>query len=151
MLDEKQLLLQLEDMQVSLELSKLLQQHLKLLEDVGELQDEQHDEELFDRQLDDSLQHDFVDEQLKLLLLLEKSLEDELRKLLEQQGLSKDDVGELSEELLDKELFEGQLEEKLLLCSLDDKLKLTQLQSTLLKLELVLLLEEQGLVHDDDG
>ena len=121
------------------------------MEDEGEQQDELHDEELFDRQFEDSLLNDFVDEQLKLLLLLEKSLEDELRKLLEQQGLSKDDVGELSEELLDKELFEGQLEEKLLLCSLDDKLKLTQLQSTLLKLELVLLLEEQGLVHDDDG
>ena len=40
MLDEKQLLLQLEDIQVSLELSNLLEQHLKLLEDVGELQDE---------------------------------------------------------------------------------------------------------------
>ena len=151
MLDETELLLQLEDIEVSLELAKLIEQHLKLLEDVGELQDELHDEELFDRQLDDSLQQDFVDEQLELLLLLEKSLEDELRKLLEQQGLSKDDVGELSEELLDKELFEGLLEEKLLLCSLDDKLKLLQLQSTLLKLELMLLLEEQGLEHDDDG
>ena len=67
MLDEKQLLLQLEDMQVSLELSKLLEQHLKLLEDEGEQQDELHDEELFDRQFEDSLLNDFDDEQLKLL------------------------------------------------------------------------------------
>ena len=78
---------------------------------------------------------------------------DELRKLLEQQGLSKDDVEELSDELhdKDKELFEGQLEEKPLLFSLDDKLKLLQLQSILLTLELLLLLREQGLAHDDDG
>ena len=49
MLDETDFLLQLEDIEVSLELSKLIEQHLKLLEDVGELQDELHDEEFFDR------------------------------------------------------------------------------------------------------
>ena len=80
-------------------------------------------------------------------------MKDEPRKLLEQQGLFKADVEELSEELhdKDKELFEGKLEEKLLLFSLDDKLKLLQLQSILLTLELLLLLREHGLAHDDDG
>ena len=67
MLDEKLLLLQLEDMQLSLELSKRLEQHLKRLKDEGEQQDELHDEELFDRQFEDSLLNDFDDEQLKLL------------------------------------------------------------------------------------
>jgi len=37
MLDETNLLLQLEDVQLSLELSKLLEQHLKLVEEEGEL------------------------------------------------------------------------------------------------------------------
>ena len=58
MLDEKQLLLQLEDMQVSLELSKLLEQHSKLSEDVEELQDELNNEELVhddDGELQDEL------------------------------------------------------------------------------------------------
>ena len=82
MLDETQLLLQLEDMQLS-------------LEDVGKLQDELHDEELFDKKLDDSLLCDFVEEQLKLLLVFEKLLDEELKKLQEEQGPSKDDVGEI--------------------------------------------------------
>jgi len=151
MLDETHLLLQLEDMLLPQELSKLLEQHSILFEEEGELQDEQHDKELFDGQLDDWLLHFSLNEQLKLLLLFEKLLNDELSKLLEQQGLSKDDDSKLLEELLDKELLDGQLEELLLLCSLDEKLKLLQLLAKLLKLELLLLLEQQGLSYEDDG
>ena len=129
-------------MKLSLELSKLLEQHLKLLKEEGEQQNELHDEELFERELDDSLLHVLDDEELKLLLLFEKLFEDELKKLLEQQGLSQHDVGKLPEELLDQELCEEQLEEKLLLFSLDDKLTLLQLYAILLTLELLLLLVE---------
>ena len=57
----------------------------------------------------------------------------------------------LQEELLDGELSERQLEEKLLLCPLDEQLELLQLFEMLFKLELSPLLEQQGLVHDDDG
>ena len=60
--------------------------------------------------LDDTLLRVLVDEKLKLLLICEKLLEDELQKLLEHEGFSKDDVGGLPEELLDKEIFEGKLE-----------------------------------------
>ena len=55
MLDETHFLLQLEDMQLSLKLSNMLEQH-----------DELKDEELFERQLEDSLLHVFNDEQEQL-------------------------------------------------------------------------------------
>ena len=49
---------------------------------------------------------------LELLQLLEMELKLELGKLLEQQGLTLEEDGELQDELLDDELFEGEMEDK---------------------------------------
>ena len=74
LLEEVHWLLQLVDAQLWLELLKLLEQHLTLFDDDGELHDELIDEELCERQLDESLLQVIFDEQLQLLLLLEKLL-----------------------------------------------------------------------------
>lgn len=74
LLEEVHWLLQLVDTQLWLELLRLLEQHLILFDDDGQLHDELIDEELCERQLDESLLQVIFDEQLQLLLLLEKLL-----------------------------------------------------------------------------
>ena len=58
--------------------------------------------------------------------------------------------GELQEELLDGQLLDGQLEDSLLHVLLDEELKLLQLLEILLRLQLPSLLEQQGLLFDED-
>ena len=147
MLDELHLLLQLWDVQLILELSKL--QHFTLFEEDGELHEVLLDSELFDGQLEESLLLVLFDEQLKLLLLFEILLKLELSMLLEQHELVKDDEGELLDELLDVELTEGLLEEKLLGNLLDEQLKLMQLLEIQLYLDDGKLLEQHGLIFEE--
>ena len=75
----------------------------------------------------------------------------ELGELLEQLGLLFEDDGELNEDLLDRELFDRDIDEKLLDFILDEQLILLQLFEMQLKLELGKLLEQQGLILEDDG
>ena len=63
-------LLQLLEMELKLELSKLLEQHGLTLEEDGELQDELLDDELFEGEMEDKLQEFRLDE-LSILLKLE--------------------------------------------------------------------------------
>ena len=74
----------------------------------------------------------------------------ELGKLLEEPGLFSEEDGELHEELLEGQLLDGQLDDSLLHFSLDEELKLQELLEMLLKLQLPMLLEQQGLLNDED-
>jgi len=136
-LDEMKVQLQLLAMQLELEVGKLLEQQ-------GFVSDE-------DGQLEDSLQHFSLDEELKQHELLELLLRLELSLLLEQQGLLKDDDKELQDNNFDIELSEEQLNETLQDVSLDELLGLLQLNEMELKLEVCKLLEQQGLLSEEDG
>jgi hypothetical protein len=91
MLEEMNWQLQLEDVQLLLELLKLLELDLKVSEEDGEMHEELLEKELFEWQLGDWLLQALLDEQLKLLVLSEKLLKHELSKLLEQQIYGSDD------------------------------------------------------------
>jgi hypothetical protein len=73
---------------------------------------------------------------LELLQLLEIELKLELGKLHEQQGLTLEEDGELQDELLDDELFEGEMEDKLQGIRLDELSILLKLEDMQLRLEL---------------
>ena len=73
---------------------------------------------------------------LELLQLLEMELKLELSKLLEQHGLTLEEDGELQVELLDDELFEGEMEDKLQEFRLDELSILLKLEDMQLRLEL---------------
>jgi len=84
------------------------------------------------------------------LQLEETSLQDEVGELLEQQGVNFEDDGLLHDELYDLELFDEEKEERLhdfLLDELETQLKLDEMQ---LRLELWLLLEQHGIISEDD-
>lgn len=148
-LEEVHWLLQLVDTQLSLELFWLLEQQLTLFDDDGQLHEELIHEELCERQLDESLLQVIIDEQLQLLLLLEKLLKHELSLLLEQHEYAWDDEGQLSEELQDKELLEELIEEKLQENMLEEQLKLLLLIELELKQDIRELLELHDTIFDD--
>jgi len=96
------------------------------------------------------------------LQLEETSLQDEVGELLEQQGVNFEDDGLLHDELYDLELFDKEKDERLhdflldeletqlhdfLLDELETQLKLDEMQ---LGLELWLLLEQHGIISEDD-
>jgi len=64
-----------------------------------------------DGEIEEKLLDSILDELHLLLQLLEMELKLDLSKLLEQQGLTFEDDGELHDELFDGELLDGKLEE----------------------------------------
>jgi len=70
---------------------------------------------------------------------------------MEQQELVNDFEGDEQQQLLDRELLDEDGEDQQLDISLDELHALLQLNELQLKLELCLLLEQQGLKHDKDG
>jgi len=84
------------------------------------------------------------------LQLEERSLQLDIGELLEQQGVTFEDDGLLHDELYDLELFDEEKDERLhdfLLDELETQLKLDEMQ---LRLELWLLLEQHGIISEDD-
>ena len=99
---------------LKLEISALLEQQVLVYDDDGELQEILEDKELSEGQLDEKLLDTSLDEQLKLLQLIERSLQLEVGKLLEHDGIMQGEDTLLHEEQLDIELCDKEVDDKLL-------------------------------------
>ena len=86
-----------------------------------------------------------LEEQLKLLLLIELELKQDIRELLELHRIIFDDSEELEDLLQDGEQIESEIDEELHECILDELHLLLKLVEIQLKLEDTLLLEQQGI------
>lgn len=86
-----------------------------------------------------------LEEQLKLLLLIELELKQDIRELLELHKIIFDDSEELEDLLQDGEQIESEIDEELHECILDELHLLQKLVEIQLKLEDTLLLEQQGI------
>jgi len=86
-----------------------------------------------------------LEEQLKLLLLIELELKQDIRELLELHKIIFDDSEELEDLLQDGEQIESEIDEELHECILDELHLLLKLVEIQLKLEDTLLLEQQGI------
>jgi len=134
LLNELQGLLHLLETQLWLHL--LLEEEQIFTIDVeGDEQEQLLDRELLEREGEEQL-IDFLLDELDLLLELgELQLKLILWLLSEQHGLGYEDDGELLEELLNLELFDGELEEQLLDNSLEEQLIILELSEIQLSLE----------------
>ena len=92
-----------------------------------------------------------LEEQLKLLLLIELELKQDIRELLELHRIIFDDSEELEDLLQDGEQIESEIDEELHECILDELHLLLKLVEIQLKLEDTLLLEQQGIWFEDEN
>jgi len=92
-----------------------------------------------------------LEEQLKLLLLIELELKQDIRELLELHKIICDDSEELEDLLQDGEQIESEIDEELHECILDELHILLKLVEIQLKLEDTLLLEQQGICFEEDN
>lgn len=106
-LNELHMLLQLSEIQLKLELTKLHELHGLMIDEDRQLHGELLDGELSEGDMDEKLVDIILDELHKLLELSEMLLKLEQERLQEEQTVISELEGEMQEELQKGELFEG--------------------------------------------